>query len=267
MIDEKPPELDLKNWKTFTTKQEIFTDSLWLIDQRDDSGAHNDLSHGGFIPQIPRQGILRFTKPYDTVIDGFAGYGTTLIECKRWGRHGIGVEINEERMNLAQKRINSEPNKYNVKTNMIQGDSAKLDFKKILKEKELETASLAILHPPYHNIIDYGKDKDNLCNASSIDSFISMYSKIVENIGQALKINGYLELVIGDIYENKEWVPLGFYLMNETQKKGFKLKSICIKNIENTMGKRNQINLWKYRALKSGFYIFKHEYIMFFQKK
>lgn len=267
MTDDKPPELDLKNWKAFTNEQEIFTDSLWLLDQRDDSGAHNDLFHGGFIPQIPRQGILRFTKPYETVIDGFAGYGTTLIECKRWGRHGIGVEIDKERLHLAQKRINAEPNKYNVKTNMVQGDSVKLDFRKLLIEKELDDVTLAILHPPYHDIVDYGEDKDNLCNASSIESFISMYSKIVENIGQVLKPNGYLELVIGDKYENKEWIPLGFYLMNETQKKGFKLKSICVKNIENTMGKRNQINLWKYRSLKSGFYIFKHEYIIFFQKK
>lgn len=267
MPPKDPPELDLKNWKTFANEKDVFTDSLWLINERDDSGAHNDLSHGGFIPQLPRQGILRFTKPYDTVIDGFAGYGTTLIECKRWGRHGIGVEIDKDRLQIAQKRINVEPNKYEVKINMVHGNSLTLDYRKLLKKEELDDATLAILHPPYHNIINYGEDKDNLCNTSSIESFIAKYSKIVENIGKAVSSNGYLELVIGDIYENKEWVPLGFYLMNETLKKGFKLKSICIKNIENTMGKRNQINLWKYRALKNGFYIFKHEYIMFFQKK
>ena len=266
MPNDKPPELDLKNWKSFINKQDIFTDSLWFLSERDNNGAHSDIFHGGFIPQLPRQAILRFTKPFDTVIDVFSGYGTTLIECRRWGRHGIGVEINKERSELGHNRIKQEPNKYNVKTFTINGDSASIDFKSLLKEKGLQKASLVVLHPPYHNIIDYGENEDNLCNAPSLESFLKKYSKIVENIAQAMKTNGYLELVIGDKYEKGEWIPLGFHLMNETIKKGFKLKSLCIKNIENTMGKRNQIHLWKYRALKNGFYIFKHEYVIFLQK-
>ena len=266
MGDKKPPELDLKNWKSFINKQGILTDSLWLLSKRDGSGAHSDIFHGGFIPQLPRQAILRFTKPFDTVIDAFLGYGSTLIECRRWGRHGVGVEINKEIFGLAQKRIENEPNNYDAKTFTVHGDSATINFKSLLEKKGLQKASLVVLHPPYHNIIDYGKDQDNLCNAPSLKSFLKKYSEIVENISQAMTTSGYLELVIGDKYENGEWIPLGFYLMNETIKKGFKLKSICIKNIENTIGKRNQIHLWKYRALKSGFYIFKHEYVIFFQK-
>jgi hypothetical protein len=54
--------------------------------------------------------------------------------------------------------------------------------------------------------------------------------------------------------------------MNEVLKRGLKLKSIIVKNFEETLAKRNQKELWRYRALVGGFYIFKHEYILLFKK-
>jgi hypothetical protein len=77
----------------------------------------------------------------------------------------------------------------------------------------------------------------------------------------------YLALVIGDKYAGGEWVPLGFYSMNEVLKRDYTLKSIIVKNFEETRAKRDQKQLWRYRALAGGFYIFKHEYIFLFRKK
>jgi len=56
--------------------------------------------------------------------------------------------------------------------------------------------------------------------------------------------------------------------MQETLKRGqgLKLKSILVKNMVNNRAKLNQENLWRYRALAGGFYIFKHEYILVFKK-
>jgi len=52
--------------------------------------------------------------------------------------------------------------------------------------------------------------------------------------------------------------------MNEV---GFKTKSIIVKNIEgNEIAKGKNNNLWRYRALAGGFYVFKHEYVMIFFK-
>lgn len=73
-------DLDLRNWKQYT---DIFTDSLWIIDERDKSGPHRGDYHGNFVPQIPNQLIRRFTKRGEVVLDTFLGSGTTLIECKR----------------------------------------------------------------------------------------------------------------------------------------------------------------------------------------
>ena len=47
-----------------------------------------------YIPQIPAAVINRFTAPGDTVLDVFAGSGTTLVEATRSGRNAIGVDAN-----------------------------------------------------------------------------------------------------------------------------------------------------------------------------
>jgi hypothetical protein len=48
---------------------------------------------------------------------------------------------------------------------------------------------------------------------------------------------------------------------------GFVLKAINVKEIlNNERGKGKNNNLWKYRALVGGFYLFKHEYVMIFRK-
>lgn len=44
-----------------------------------------------------------------TVLDPFAGSGTTLLVAKRLGRTGIGVELNPEYVAMAERRVNSIP--------------------------------------------------------------------------------------------------------------------------------------------------------------
>jgi hypothetical protein len=104
--------------------------------------------------------------------------------------------------------------------------------------------------PSYHDIVKYGKDPRNLANAPTLEDFLHSYGKILDNVLTILAKGGYYALVIGDKYAEGEWIPLGFYTLGETLKRGLKLKAICIKNIEETLAKRKQIHLWKYRVLK-----------------
>jgi hypothetical protein len=80
-------DIDVSQWKAY---DEIITDSLWLIGSRDKAGAHTAELHGNFIPQIPHQAMLRYTKRGEVVLDTFSGSGTTLIECRRLGRKRYG---------------------------------------------------------------------------------------------------------------------------------------------------------------------------------
>ena len=257
-------DINLLRWKEY---DEVVTDSLWVLDKRDTSGAHLGWYWGNFIPQIPHQIILRYTKKAEWVLDPFVGSGTTLIECRRLGRNGIGIELNTEVAIKAKELVQKEPNNFNTTSDVTVGDSTRIDFKVMLKQKGINKVQLLIMHPPYHNIIKFSKDNRDLSNAPTVNKFLEMFGRVVDSTDPFLEKNRYLAIVIGDKYSKGEWIPLGFYVMGEVLKRNYKLKSIVVKNFQETRAKRNQKELWRYRALVGGFYIFKHEYILIFKKK
>jgi len=164
-------------------------------------------------------------------------------------------------------RISGEENPFTVHTEVVIGDSTKLDFSKQLRLHGISSVQFAILHPPYWDIIQFSKNKHDLSNAGSLQGFLSSFRQVVEQVNTVLDSRRYLAIVIGDKYCNSEWIPLGFLTMQEAERCGFKLKSIIVKNFKETKAKRNQEELWRYRALVGGFYVFKHEYIFLMQKK
>ena len=257
-------DINLTRWKEY---EDIWTDSLWLIEKRDSTGVHTAGYWGNFIPQIPNQMLKRYTKKGEWVLDPFVGCGTTLIESQRLGRNGIGIELQESVAQKARELIGSEPNKHNVVADVVTGDSTELDYTEILGRVGQKSVQMVIMHPPYFDIIKFSKNPRDLSNAPSIDSFLDKMNMVVEKAGKVLDKGRYLALVIGDKYSKGEWVPLGFLTMQEVLKKGFMLRSIIVKNFEETTAKRNQKELWRYRALVGGFYIFKHEYIFLFKKR
>lgn len=265
-------DLKLDAWKEHT---DIVTDSLWLITERDRSGAHNNAYHGNFVPQIPHQMMRRFTKKGDVVLDAFLGHGTTLIESKRLGRHGIGIELIPDVARIAKKNIASEPDasaSSKLMSEVIVADStsavARTKVIEALEKVGRSSVQLIVLHPPYHDIVKFSDRKEDLCNSATVEEFTERFGDVIENLSTLLDRGRYMALVIGDKYANSEWVPLGFYLMQETMRraKDMRLKSVLVKNMANNRAKLNQEQLWRYRALVGGFYVFKHEYIFVFKK-
>jgi hypothetical protein len=257
-------EINLNRWKEY---DDILTDSLWMIDRRDSSGVHTAGYWGNFIPQIPNQLMRRYTRRGDWVIDPFAGSGTTLIEGQRLGRNTLGVDLQPQMVERARALVAAEPNRHGAISQVAEGDSTSTDFRALLEPHGARSAQLAILHPPYHDIIHFSDDPRDLSNSPSIEEFLRLMGRVVENVAPALDRGRYLALVIGDKYARGEWSPLGFLAMNEVQQRGFLLKSIVVKNIDGTAGKRSQKELWRYRALAGGFYVFKHEYMFLFKKR
>ena len=252
---------NLKDWK----ESEIWTDSLWMISERDKSGKHSNFYHGNFVPQIPRQFILRYTKKNDIVLDPFVGSGTTAYEAESSKRNFIGIDIQKSLINKIKKNIDQKNNLFEL----LAGDSADKNtleqIKEILKKYKKKNIQLAILHPPYADIVKFSSHKEDLSNAKSLKEFLSKFSQVLRNAISILEKGRYLVIVIGDKYTKGQWIPLGFYCMNETQKLGLTLKSVIIKNMEGNRAKQNKEGIWRYRALSSDYYIFKHEYILVFK--
>jgi len=237
-------DLDLENWREY---EDIQTDSLWLIPERDRSGAHMADYHGNFVPQIPYQAMRRYSKEDDVVLDTFLGSGTTLIECRRLGRHGIGIELKPELAERASERINSQDNPHNITTQILTGDSSDLDITPHKIEQALEkigkkSIQLAMLHPPYHSIIKFSEQQEDLSNCQSVEDFVQKFGQVVDFVDKFLDKGRYLALVIGDMYAESEWVPLGFYCMQEVMRRGYSLKSIVVKDMQGNRAKRNLEN-------------------------
>lgn len=261
-------DIDMNNWKEYDY---IITDSLWMVDKRDNSGAHHAGYHGLFVPDIPRQSILRYTKKGDVVLDAFLGSGTTMIEAKRLGRHCFGIELNKSVALETVKTVDSESNPFNVQTCIYVGDSTERGTYGILRDELYKRGfegkfDLIILHPPYHNIIQFSEDNKDLSNCMTVEDFIIKMESVFFYSYEHLKKGGFMVLTMGDFYYKGEHIPLSYRLMERAMHRGFKLKSHCVKNITNNRGKTNQQALWRYRALQGGFYIFKHENIFFFWK-
>ncbi|AFH50371.1 DNA modification methylase [Ignavibacterium album JCM 16511] len=257
-------DLNLNRWKEY---DDLITDSLWIFNKRDKSGAHNAGYWGNFIPQIPNQLLKRFTKKGDWVLDPFAGSGTTLIECKKLGRNALGIDLSDKAINLCNENLGKEKKSFDVSVETLTADSSEVDLKKFLIKYQIKYFQFIIMHPPYWDIIKFTSEKKDLSNAATTEEFLKMFGKVLDNIFPFLEKKRHLAVVIGDKYSNGEWVPLGFLIMEEVLRRNFKLKSIIVKNFEDTTAKRNQKELWRYRALVGGFYIFKHEYIFLFQKR
>jgi hypothetical protein len=261
-------DLDLRRWKAY---DDIITGTLWLLGARDKSGPHAGDYWGNFVPQIPNQILRRFTKAGDVVVDLFNGMGTTLIECRHLGRHGIGVELLPEVAARARQRIDLARNDHAVVTPVLVADSRLPETADLVRGELAKLgkahADCIILHPPYHDIIKFSDDPRDLCNAPTVPDFLDEFEKVVSNAVGLLADAHFLALVIGDKYADSEWVPLGFYCAQVCQDHGLQLKAINVKDIQgNEKGKGQNENLWKYRALRQGFYIFKHEYVMVFRK-
>ena len=82
--------------------------------------------------------LREYTRVGDTVLDPFAGYGTTLIVAERLGRVPFGVELNEAKVNYARTKL-TRPEC------LIQGDS------RSLASIDLPAIDFSITSPPYMN--------------------------------------------------------------------------------------------------------------------
>ena len=259
----KHNDLNIENWKDC----DINTDSLWIIKERDKSGKHENIYHGNFIPQIPNQLIRRFTKKGETVFEPFMGSGTTLFECEKLGRKYIGFDINPQIVDYVQQKTSIGTDFFIKECSSLDTEKVNSNFKEAFDKLTVKSSQFVLMHPPYLDIVKFTDKDDDLSKIGNLKEFIGKFKIVCENSLKYLDKDRYFAIVVGDVYKNGEVLPLAFYCMDMIKRNfAVKLKGIIVKNIEGNRGKIGQNNIWKYRALNSDYFIFKHEYIFVFKK-
>jgi 16S rRNA G966 N2-methylase RsmD len=259
-------DIDLNRWRDY---DHVLTDSLWVFPSRASGAGHKLDYHGNFIPQIATQTFTRYSKTGEVVLDLFLGSGTSAIEALNLSRRCIGVELKPDLIEYVRSKL--PPEEVGANVQLIQGDSATQTtsdaVRAALAAMGESYAHLLILHPPYHDIIAFSDSGADLSNAPDTEAFLEMFESVARHGYDLLAPGRFAVLVIGDKYEKGELVPLGFWCMERLNRIGFGTKAIVVKNIEgNERGKGRASNLWRYRALAGGYYIFKHEYVIIFRK-
>ncbi|MCD6239341.1 MAG: methyltransferase domain-containing protein, partial [Thermotogae bacterium] len=219
-VSKKIKTLYPKDFKEETT-------TVWSFKQRGNWATHSGEYRGNWSPYIPRNVILKYSKPGELVLDYFCGAGTTAVESKLLGRKCIALDINDKAIELAKKNVdfNVEPHQLTLidekkhlevyEPNLMVGDARDLSF---LQDNSID---LICAHPPYANIIHYTDSKKGDLSFFDIDDFLKEVSKVAKESFRVLKPGRQYAILIGDTRKKKHVIPLGFKLINVYLSAGF----------------------------------------------
>ena len=213
--------------------------TVWSFKNRGSWATHSGEYRGNWSPYIPRNVILKYSKPGENVLDYFCGAGTTAVECKLLGRKCIAFDINNKAIELAKENVN-----FNIKSQQLAFIDDEIHSQVYEPElfvgdardlSSLQTGSIDLIcaHPPYTNIIHYTDSREGDLSFYDIDEFLQEMTKVAKESFRVLKPGKQCAILIGDMRKKKHVIPLGFKLIDVFLSAGFKLRELVIKRQHN----------------------------------
>lgn len=237
--------------------------TVWSFPNRGDWATHKGNYRGNWSPYIPRNLLVKYTEPGDTVLDQMCGSGTTLIEAKLLGRNCIGIDINEDAVLLSRSRLDFEVDldhrveeqREPPEIRTFVGDA------RDLSPIDDESIDLIATHPPYANIINYTtKETDDDISAYAFPEFLESMEEIANEAFRVLKPDQYCAILMGDTRKKKHYVPVSIGVLQQFLKAGFVLREDVIKVQHNMKGTRER---WHGDY---DFQLIAHEHLYIFRK-
>jgi len=200
--------MDIKE-KSIVTKEEWreYTKTVWHIANT----SHGD--HPAVFPrEIPHRLIKMFSFYGESVLDPFAGTGTTAAAAIPIGRRAVCVDQNGNYIKIIKKECghlrNGQPDDVSPLT-AVRADSRKLDF------IEDGSIGLVVTSPPYWNKADYGKNKANLGNIPSYVGFIDEMRPVFEECFRVLQPGRKICVVTANVNQHTDHGLLTFPLATD----------------------------------------------------
>jgi DNA modification methylase len=227
--------------------------TIWSFNDRGKWATHSGKYRGNWSPYIPRNLMLRYSKPGDWVLDQFLGSGTTLVEAKLLNRNAVGVDINPQSVSISETNLNFEC-KTQSQIYVKKGNATDLSF---IKNERID---LICTHPPYADIIKYSDGIEGDISLMDVENFLEQMDKVATESYRVLKKGKCCAVMIGDKRYKGNVVPLGFEVFQCFLKAGFKIKEIIIKEQHNCKSTHKWLNI------ERSFLMLAHEYIFVFYK-
>jgi DNA modification methylase len=258
-----------KKMKEWTPSKKGFrpeTSTVWRFRNRGEWCVHSSEYRGNWAPQIPRNLIIRFTKPGCWVLDPFMGGGTTAIECLLLARNFVGLDVNPLAIQISRskvRRMKVLAKKYGEsslpKSRVIikRHDARNLDF---LKDNSID---LVCAHPPYADSLTYtdGLGED-ISRIHDIDEYCEAIRKVAAECHRVLRTNRVCAVMIGDIRRDGELIPLERHVSDAFSDVGFRLRERIVKVQYNDRSTAFYLDIGRQKR-----YWIAHEFLLIFDKK
>lgn len=165
--------------------------------------------------------IAFFTKSGQTVLDPFAGVGSTAKAAALLGRRAVCIELSDRWHDLAVERLETEVGKGEAANHrMIRGDA-----REVLPTIGEGSVDFVVTSPPYWGILNkkpdhkalervrdnlalrYSDEPEDLGNIREYSTFLDELTPILLECGRALKTRGYMAVIVSDFRHEARFFP------------------------------------------------------------
>lgn len=255
--------------KSRLTKEEWreYTKTVWSIANK----AHKD--HPAAFPiEIPHRLTKLFSFYGETVLDPFAGTGTTAKASIPLGRKAVCIEQNPTYVEIIKKECSQLRNGHEddfVPLETIQGDSRNMET------VETDSIGLVVTSPPYWDKADYGDGSNNLGNITNYREFLDGIRPVFEECYRVLQPGRKMCVVTANVNQHTDHGLLTFPLATDfavlLRSIGFVMVNEIIWSKDGTGGKWGSFG--SQRPIFGSYpyppnFLFKnvHEYVLIFSK-
>jgi len=211
-------DLNPERWKEYSDQFSLQFHSVWLMTRRHDPfyGVNGTIYPGTFSMMVPINCIMRYSREGEFVLDPMVGSGTTLVACAMLNRLGLGIDLNPDAERAKEKRFSIVEDKDPKLKPRLQGQRFIVGDARDLRFLEDASVDLAIGHPPYLDMMDYG----SVTTVKDVSKYQRFLREILSEAFRVLKPGRFCCFQIGPFAARN--LPLHHFVLQHALDLGFK---------------------------------------------
>ena len=198
--------------------------------------------------------IKLFTHEGEIVLDPFVGSGTTLVAAQDANRNGVGVDLQQDYIDLSEKRLMQRPLFGQSRQVAIQDDA-----RSVPRYLEPESVSLILTSPPYANLLNrkrknksrrnrkneqlgkveqYSQDARDL-GILALDDYAQAMAGIFERLLPLMRSRAHCVINVPDMWWEDERITIHIAIVDALRNVGYEFRNTVIwdrTNIVNRIG-------------------------------